>query len=365
MRIWPLLVSISVLVFNPYLFDFFSLARGYGMAVSFELMALYHLYRYMTQLERKDAIIGYFASFLMVMANFSWLVLWASIQLVMFVYSVYRKDGKTILWQVLLALLTIGFSILPVLVMNNTNQFIYWESNGIIHDTLIPLWWNFLYRGSGDSVFLYLSGIFFFIALSILLYVAWNDHKYRSLLFFPVLLITCLITSKIQNLLLHTPYLTGRTALLYYPLFSLIILASYKTALRNIKMLIPASLLLILPITINFLINYNVKSVKEWSYDQLTFELLDDLKKIHQETHEDIDLDSHWLFHPSINFYVKTDPSLYWLHLREYDQKTHLDTHAAYFFTNYDEFNAAKNEGYEEIWIKGWHGLFRYPSQEK
>ncbi|HPQ21964.1 MAG TPA: hypothetical protein PK147_08935 [Saprospiraceae bacterium] len=50
-------------------------------------------------------------------------------------------------------------------------------------------------------------------------------------------------------------------------------------------------------------------------------------------------------------------------YLREYNQKTHLDTHARYFFTNYDEFNAAKNEGYVEIWTKGWHGLFRYPHQ--
>ncbi|MCB0690760.1 MAG: hypothetical protein KDC16_03905 [Saprospiraceae bacterium] len=362
-RILPLIVSISVLVINPYLFDFFSLARGYGMAVSFELVSLFHLYRYIIQKKRKDAIIGYFASFLMVMANFSWLVLWASIQLIMLIYSGYHKDRKTILWQVFVALITMGFSMIPVLVMNKTNQFIYWESNGIIHDTLVPLWWNFLYRGSGDLVSLYLLGLLFIIASSYFLYAVWKDHRYRSLLFFPVLLITCLAASKIQNLLLHTPYLTGRTALLFYPLFSLMILASYKTTLRNAKILVPISLLLILPITFNFVSNYTLKSVKEWSYDQLTFELLDDLEKIHLETHEDIDLDTNWLFYPSINFYVKTDPSLSWLHLREYNQKTHLDTHSRYFFTNYDEFNAAKNEGYVEIWTKGWHGLFRYPHQ--
>jgi hypothetical protein len=40
-----LLIPVSLLLFNAFLFDYFSLARGYGLSVLFEAMAIYYLYK--------------------------------------------------------------------------------------------------------------------------------------------------------------------------------------------------------------------------------------------------------------------------------------------------------------------------------
>lgn len=361
-QIVGLLVTIALLVFNPYLFDFFSLARGYGMALSFQLMALYHLYKFLKDGVETDAMLLHIALFFMVLSNFSWLPLWAAIELVLFLFNVWHKKWKSIVYQFVGVLFVIGFSAMPVMVMNSTNQFVYWESTGIVHDTLLPLWQHFMYSLVPTKKHLNFFLIIFIISQIALVYQLTRKPKQmQKLWLFPLLLLLCLLISKIQFWLLHTPYLTGRTALLYYPLFSLCILASLYSIMDWKLLYRISSTVIAVLFSVVMISNYQSKSVKEWNYDLYTFKILDLMKIEHEKSKTDITLDCNWLYHPSLNFYVETDKSLDWLHLIPYHKEPNSIKDYPFYYGHEGEFEQVREKGYQDYWIAGWHGLFYYP----
>ena len=69
----------------PFVLDFFSLSRGYGLAMSFQAMSMALAYAYIRQSGRAFQLGAYAFAFLAVWANFTWLnyyvALWLSLML--------------------------------------------------------------------------------------------------------------------------------------------------------------------------------------------------------------------------------------------------------------------------------------------
>jgi 4-amino-4-deoxy-L-arabinose transferase-like glycosyltransferase len=63
-----------VLNTNPYMLDFFSLARGYAMAVAFTVVSVYYLLNYIENNKNSDAIISLSCAAFTVLCNFSLLI---------------------------------------------------------------------------------------------------------------------------------------------------------------------------------------------------------------------------------------------------------------------------------------------------
>lgn len=357
-RMVGLLVAVSVLALNPFLFDFFSLARGYGLALAFQVMALFHLYKFLRDEEERDATMVHIALFFMVMSNFSWLIMWLVIEMMMFLNN-WNRRWKSVIYQFIGAGFVVGFSAMPIIQMNRSNQFEYWGSNGLVQDTLLPLWQNFLYSLEPTQKYLIYFLAFFVVSQAFLLFRSFRkESRSEKLWIFPLILLSCLIVSKIQFLVLQTPYLTGRTALLYYPLFSLCILAAIYSISQWKLPFTAASAGLSLVFAVFMFKNYETQSVKEWRYDRYTFEVLDLLKQEHEKTKSDITLDCNWLFHPSLNFYAETDKSLQWLKLIPYHQQADFSKKYPYYYTHEGEFTHMRDLGCSDFWIEGWHGIF-------
>lgn len=68
-----LLVGWALLLLNPYLIDFFSLGRGYGLANGFMLGSLYCWFCFLGRSKRKHLIGAFAFAILAVYANFIWL----------------------------------------------------------------------------------------------------------------------------------------------------------------------------------------------------------------------------------------------------------------------------------------------------
>jgi hypothetical protein len=52
---WVLLASFLIINLNPYLLDFFSLARGYGLSIGLMMTSIYYLYAFQKEFKNKFA----------------------------------------------------------------------------------------------------------------------------------------------------------------------------------------------------------------------------------------------------------------------------------------------------------------------
>ena len=110
---WFRLGGFILLNTNPFVLDFFSLARGYGLAGGLMMASLYCLMRYMQSPKNTGLWLAlcYISAGLAAMANFTWLNYMLSMTGVVLLWAVYAqiKLGKrSFLWKSLLTIFVAG-----------------------------------------------------------------------------------------------------------------------------------------------------------------------------------------------------------------------------------------------------------------
>ncbi len=133
-----------ILFCNPFLVDFYGLARGYGMSNAFLACSVYSLLLFSSSLKQKWYYLSIVFAMLAAYANFTLLIYWAAVQILLaFIYMVNayskkEKISKVVLHLFCTALLAAAFLALsyePLYKMSTTNQFVYWAKESFYHDT--------------------------------------------------------------------------------------------------------------------------------------------------------------------------------------------------------------------------------------
>ncbi|HMG14861.1 MAG TPA: hypothetical protein VK590_05420, partial [Saprospiraceae bacterium] len=237
-------IRISIFIIflcNPYVNDFFSLARGYGMAISLMMTSIYYLVRFI--ITPKYALIVYSLgfSFLAVESNFTWLVYFGGLTLCMglAILYFYKLDKinkeqlvKFVLIEFLITIVTLAFIILPIIKMSSTDQFQYWKGDSFFNVTLVSMFNNFMYSRSYIKIAPEDIMLIWSVLISICLTIGFRliknnkSNEFSILSIASILFICTLIVNISQHIILHTPYLIGRTAILYHPLVSFLLSAT-------------------------------------------------------------------------------------------------------------------------------------------
>ncbi|MCW3126330.1 MAG: hypothetical protein JWO03_1988, partial [Bacteroidetes bacterium] len=152
----PLLFCLpfAVVLGNPFLIDFFSMARGYGISNMFMVCSVFCMLRHTATYRQRWYFAAIIFSMLAAYANFTLLIFWVAANglLVMIQIARWLRHERTLFGLLLDILFTTvlagGFLALcytPLYKMQSTNQFIYWSKVGFFHDTLLDQVRNFRY----------------------------------------------------------------------------------------------------------------------------------------------------------------------------------------------------------------------------
>jgi len=336
----------AILFVNPYLLDFFGLCRGYGISITLVTISVGFLLN--GYLNQKAKFIWYalLTSILASYANFSVLLFWVTVTIMVCFYFFMqnKKDLRKILKPALLIFLIsvayLALIIVPIMKMQSTNEFQYWTSKGFYDETIKSLliyWWydsEILSKISFD----FWTGALACIVLLNIIYFLRNTQKnkfsiqrfYHPTFLATVLLILPAIINIVQSKILGTPNLNGRTALFFFPLVSFVF-ATTLSLIPELKrqwiksLAVFAGFILI----INLSSRVSLKSVKEWSYDQSTLEVMNFIKEKYDG--KPISLRTSWFFHPSFYFYSYTGKTP-WIDLQGYDHNIDINTRADYYY---------------------------------
>lgn len=305
---------------HPYVIDFFSLCRGYGLALAFQSLTLFYTLEFLRQ---KNILCILWASLMLsgcVLANLTWLNFLIAWWIAMGMY-LFLKEGLTgISGNAKYFILPIGIHGVLGLLLWNPLQWIRsagelrWGSNG---------WFDAQHSFSKDYLYIdipwpamLLQGVMLVIFVWTLRHI-YLQYKslYRNVVFNPtgflfLLLISCIGLSVMLRNLIDTWYPNGRKALMYFMLWDALwinlILLFGSIRVKQKRLAFAAAVLLLGGI---LLIRTN--SVREWRYDNQTKFVFQWLSTF--DTSSSNHLAVHWKFKPAMDYYLRRSGLQNWI----------------------------------------------------
>lgn len=307
----------SLYFFNPFVLDFFSLARGYGLSLGFISMSLYGFLRLSTSKLLREyyryLIITFLFATLSMFSNLAvinyFIVIWGLSWV--FFFLLLRKNPSPTpskeWWKfggiLVLFLFPILVGIKRLLWLKSIDQ-LYYGTDSFFHtvssfvaDTLYAVDYPEIIYLSLRIIILVVIGI----GVLVLLVNFRKIFKLDVLILFPLLLLGLIL----ENWLFGAKFPMGRTVLYLYPLGLLFVarwiqLYSAMSSIKWITMFF--DVLLGLTVCYHCAQAANVKFAANWKYDSQTKEVMKQLKKIEEEGSNPT-FSHNWLFEPSVNYY--------------------------------------------------------------
>lgn len=297
-----------LLVLNPFLIDFFGLARGYGLSLGFLLPSIYFGMKFFESSALKDLLFSYTFGAFAVLSSFSTLNFYVALFVVLNLRSILQlrsiKLWNSIFIASFISVLLTFVVYEPLRKLKLNGNLYYGGGTGLYADTLSSLVSCSLY----DSKYVHLTGIVLNVFL-VLLFLAFcnsiitNFWRTVNLSFLYQVLAITVLSIIFQHHFLGTLYLIDRTALFLYPLiilsFCLLLNESNRFFSRSVF-----SVLLIL-FFCNFLRNVNLTKTNIWFFESHTKEVLNYLNSRAKQSGRPIRVDFSWPLQNSFRYYLK------------------------------------------------------------
>jgi hypothetical protein len=325
------IIAFLILNLNPYLNDYFMLARGYGISMGLMMISLYFAYKF---IQEKDPVKSAFLSILFaaiaLLANFTllcYVIILATLLLIInFIRSRSKSTdnkGKGILSIlndsiIILIPLSVLFIVIPTCIkLNHAHAFYTGGYSNFWKYTVVSL-----IKKTFDNTPLVIRYTFLFeiVVIAILLAsllmiinkIRTDKSYWRNsfLAMIIILLISCGIENIAQHLLFRINYLFERTAIMYIPMFSLLLIFLLEISYPIFK---KTTLTLCSVIFIVLMINFiHVASLNRviqhvWSPDLR--DMLNYLKENHKKIPEDklnLSIGTNLEFEQDLNDYIAT-----------------------------------------------------------
>lgn len=302
-------LGLGLLLFNPYLLEFFALARGYGLGIGFMVAAAAMGFWF---LEHRR--LGYLAgsaafALLAVYSNLTQLnffVAWIG-GLNLYMWAHWKAFGlrhwlRANALLLLAAALLAGLLYLPVQALLDSGELYYGGKTGFFADTIRSLIDNTLYGQvyfgrdfplilSWVTVAAVVGGMAISVARTV------RGAGAGPAFYLTGILALMVLSTVVQFHVLGTRFLIGRTALLFLPVAALLVLNLMRYAPPWGQGVLFSLLLLHLYQAVNF------DQARDWWYDRKTEQVFWYLQEQHADPRDTIGLGADWIFGPTLNFY--------------------------------------------------------------
>lgn len=323
--IWIIMLVFCLLLVNPLLLEFFSLARGYGLSLGFLMISLYFLLR--NTLEetnhenfKKDfsysmlfAAMALFSSFSSINFYIANLVIFSIKYFFTFVKPAHisKKFDRKAITLFLFALIPLIVGLSCLIWLNKHNKLYFGEDslNASLKSVLVQSMYLTVYPNWILSTIKYVVSLSTLSGVILLFLKQKTSYKFitvYTLLFFMILGLI------IEHYVFGAKYPSGRTMLVFLPVYSIYILY-FLNELRIInqkqifKFVLPLLSLIVIYISVfNFVNNFSLKYTYTWNYDAHTKDVMYLINESRLQKNEKLSLNSNWLFKPAINYYLKS-----------------------------------------------------------
>jgi hypothetical protein len=372
--------SFVVLNANPYLLDFFSLARGYGLAYAMLAGSLWYLYCYLqSQLRTRYGVMSIALAMLAVTAHLTTVhFLIALLAVMVFAAMLLAPPATPLARRVIhglranaISVLAVAVFLMPTLLvirrLRKAGAFFYGGGTSFWKDTMASVFERSLYERPDLAVLglsaeasrwrlSYALAALAVVTVGVALVVsvkALRGRREPGQLYLPALVLLlgwCSLASIVQHHLLGVPYLTGRTAFYLLILFTFL-LVTLAGQFGPRQKWGPYSLaLLALLVGLHTARCLNLRYVLEWKAGADVKQMVSDLGALRDETPAEkfnTDVGVNLDLETPVNYY-RAVARLTWLNVADRRAKLHplndfdLLTEADWQVVNADSFAVLK-----------------------
>lgn len=319
---WARLLGLSFLLLNPFLIEFFSLARGYGISLGCLLISIYFLirnnYNYTSYTPLlKDFIYAILFAALAVYANLALINFLISVIIIFSLkFFVFTLKNERNIRQILGFLALLLLSAIPVLLgvkrlllLKELEQ-LYFGSPDFMAaiDSFVSA---SLYFTDDSTSFVPAISLLIILSLAIAPILILMKKAYDSNLAIITLLIYTLTGGFfLEFFIFEAKFPLERTGLFYIPIFGLFIYHLFLVLLATYsikkQIYIPIISVLLICLAVNFFSGANFTYTKTWRYDAHTKDMMEIISDKTQYNTDKASITNHWLFEPTINYYIST-----------------------------------------------------------
>lgn len=303
-----IILTISI----PYVLDFYSLSRGYGLANAFQLGSIASIMAYLQHSKIRLLYLAYILAGLAVYSNFTWLNYYVGVWVgINFIEFFYIKKNYSLLSFIqinipptLCAIPLTQLIYKPILYLQAQDEF-RWGSNAWI-DSFHHFAKDLMYSNNfilAVITQILLFALFVFIAIKIVKVSIKQNSTFNHIVIFVFLLLSTLILITIaQRFILNTMYIDGRKAIMYFIFIPILITIGIEFITReyagfNYRFVLLSS------VVCAFLLMKQIDTYacREWRYDKFNHEVSDYISK-HQIAKKH-GVTTSWVFGSSFIFY--------------------------------------------------------------
>jgi hypothetical protein len=311
-----LTIWLAILVFflNPFLLDFFALARGYGLGMGFLTFALYQGFRFF-YLDQKTSNLVLFllSSIACIYANYAFFTPILALELSFFLLFLKLHLG---LWKKMTLVYLIEICLLIPAVLNiqylsKMNELYAGGDNGVFQDTLKSIF-HFSYETNWfDFTF---WGIYIFTAITIFSFFKLKSNSVKVMLVWSMVLI---LIPTVLNFTIQMGFAKDRAAQYWILVGGFIAVFTFNEFIQSNKNLIIRFLYISVTsvlLTVNlivFISHFNLHHSIIWMSDSDVKTALQTIERLNIKKGSKT-LGVSWTLEPSVNYYRETK-SLYWL----------------------------------------------------
>jgi hypothetical protein len=315
------LFSLIMLCGNPFVAEFFALARGYGLSVGLMLFAVWRTMVWMEGHRRPVLTEAVVLGAVSVLANFTLLNFFVPFVGILLWHII--QQGRSQIWYLVKPVFwtTVVLALLcyqPIMQMRATDQFQFWGNNGFFEETLLPLVNSSIQNRAFEQdvighVFSWLIALAT-VGMWIANIVRWQKKRFRmDVSILPSALFAGTFAFNLAEFyLFKTPFLNPRTALFFYVLFALqlaFVAEWLWTRWQNKALFYMAPLVAFA--VFNFLHCANLSRSEEWWFDSADFQVYRYLTKQYESEHRSkpYTLDTSWEMFNSMQFHLEHNHS--------------------------------------------------------
>ncbi len=327
----PFFIIISC---NPYVLEFFSVARGYGLSIGFVTTSLYYLSKYYskTQFTRlkntNEYFLAVFFAALSVLSNFTAMGYFIGLCAPIFVVNNHNSKNrilalktniKTVLSRNAIAFMLYSvaftFSLMKIFALMGKGELStqnFYGDKGFFEDMIVSLVKGSLYGTNYFNGIDYLiSYILLFLILSVLFLIFRRAVKLNcnnSKNAFYLVYFTALFLPILQHHIIGTPYPNARLAVVYVVLTNFLILFFSMDVNNKVyhKTITPFVFWLIAVVILaHFLNSFNITHTFTYSEDRNNRAVFEEIEKEVKSKYKytPISVGINWVFEPSLNYY--------------------------------------------------------------
>lgn len=311
LTIW---LAIFVFFLNPFLLDFFALARGYGLGMGFLTFTFYQGWRffYLNQ-KTSNLILFILSSITCTYSNYAFFTPILALQVSFFLIflNLHKASWKKLFLAYFIEICFLIPAVLNIRYLSKMNELYAGGDNGVFQDTIKSTFHSSYETSWFDFTF---WGIWIFTAITIFSFFKIRTHSVKLMLVWTLVLI---LIPTVLNLTIQMGFAKDRAAQYWILVGGFIALFTFNEFIQSTKnQIIKLSSILIISVlsTINvivFISHFNLHHSIIWKSDSDVKTALQTIDKLNIKKGSKT-LGITWTLEPSINYYRETK-SLSWL----------------------------------------------------